>query len=128
MKNKSWSVFKVIKQSSWCSDQQIYSFLELLGLGAALCSTDDDAVCLIVVLEQITSPFVVLHGQFSCRGNDQYTSPILGLEMHFTQKLDSRHHVGQRLTRACLGCSKHITTIKDVRNCSSLDFRASRVP
>ena len=114
----------MIQQTAWSSHQQVDSFLELVSLCTSLSSTDDQTMRLVVILEEVPSPFVVLHSQLSCRSDDEDSGSILWLEMSLTKQLNRRSQVCKCLTRACLGCSKYVSTRHDVRNRPSLYLRA----
>lgn len=52
----------MVKETAWCGYKQVYSFLQLMCLRTSLRSADDNTVGLIVMLKEITSPFIVMHG------------------------------------------------------------------
>ena len=51
MKHESLSVLQMVEQAPRCSNEQIDSFLELIGLGTSFRTADDDSVSVVVVLE-----------------------------------------------------------------------------
>ena len=112
----------MVEETTWCCDQKVDSFLELVGFTAAFGSTNHDSVRFAMVLETVTCPFVVMHGKLTRRSNDQHTSTLFGSEMRLSEQLNSRHHIGKCLATACLGCTEHISTVQDVRDSSGLDL------
>ena len=76
----------------------------------------------IVVLEAISSPFVVVHGELSRWGDDQHSCSLLGCETSPSQQLHGRHHIGKGLSTACLSGTEHVTTIQDVRDGTRLNL------
>lgn len=115
----------MVQETSRSSDKQIDTLLELVSLTAALSASDHDPVRFAVVLETVTSPLIVVHGQLSRRGDDQYACALLWSEIGASKGLHSRDHVSERLSTAGLGSSEHVPAVQNVRDGTRLDLRGS---
>ncbi len=79
-----------------------------------------------MILEAVSGPLVIMHGQLTSRSDDQHTGSLLGCEVRFTQHFNCRDHVGQSFTAACLSCTKDVSTVEHVRDRTRLDLRRLR--
>lgn len=80
----------MVKKTSRGCYQKINALFQHMGFRRTLCTTDDNTMSLRVVLEEISSPLIILHGQFSGRRNDQDTETLLRSELSLIEELDSR--------------------------------------
>ena len=62
----------MIQEASWCSDQQVHSFLKFFRLVFSVSATHDDAVRVIVVFYQVRHNAKRLQGKLSGRRNDYH--------------------------------------------------------
>ena len=92
----------MIEKTAWGCNEQVDALLQLVGLRTSLCSTNDNTVSFVVILEAITGPLVIVHGKLSRWGDDENSCSILWLETSSSQELNSWNHVGERLTAARL--------------------------
>ena len=122
MEHEALRVLQVVQKSARCRDEQVYALLELVCFLASFRAADDHTMCLSMVLKAVLGPLVIVHGELSGRGDDQHSRPLLRSEVRASQHFDSRNHVGQRFTAACLCRTEHVPTIENVRNGPSLDL------
>ena len=73
-KDVSTLYLKVVQESSWSCHQQIHALGKLLSFHSAVGSTHDDAVRVVVLLQELSGNSVSLEGEFSSGGDDDHTS------------------------------------------------------
>ena len=126
MKDEALRALQVVEKAPRSGHKQIDSFLELVGLLTSLGPSDHHTVRFPMILETVSGPLVVMHGQFPGRCYDQHTCPLLRGEVGLTKHLHGWNHVRQCLTTACLGGTKHVTSVQHVWDGPCLDFSCFR--
>ena len=128
MEDETGGVFEMIEQPAWSCDQQVNSLLKLMSLSASLSTSNNNSVSFVMVLKKVSGPLIILHCEFTSWCNNKYTCSILGSKVCFSKEFNSWKHVSKGLATSCFGSSENISSIQDVRNCSSLNLRAGFVP
>ena len=85
-------------------------------------------MCFVVILEEISGPFIILHREFSCWCNNENSCTVLWGEMSLSEELNSWKHVCECLSRTCFGSSQYISTVENMWNSSCLNLRTSFEP
>jgi hypothetical protein len=73
LEDKSLRVLQVIQQTTGSRNEQVDTLHQLVGLGTAVGTSDDNTVCLRVVGHEFAGDTEDLQGQFTGRGHDENT-------------------------------------------------------
>lgn len=107
----------MIKQSAGGGNEQVNALGQLLDLGSAVGTANDDAVCLRVVLHELTGDAENLQRQLAGGGDDDDAGAVTGLESEGVEDFDGGDEEGERLSGARLGGTEDVFAGQQRRDC-----------